>query len=1194
MEGIRNIMKRIGIYILFILCALFAGCEREELPGGRDAREIRLFAHIGTHLSAQQTKGIVTNNTNQELNVGVVRLDEKTGESKTEGYPYFINCSPTPLEATFGTPNAEDGYLREVTSFSEAQFFKNSKDSVTYAAWYPWPKGWSAENKQGYDYSSGENGTTIKFPIPVAGDVDIMYSNPVSGTMYEGFDVMEFKHALSLFKVYVYSSSDPAKMDWGNVTSLKITGLPDECTITLPKDNNNREHLISYSKSKDGGITLTTDDINIYIPTGFDNKSFVKEWIAAPGKLPASDIPALDITVTTADGAESNNGEHQLTIARNYEPGYLYHIVLRFTDEGTINADVQIEDWVDTGHEIMNEVQTSSTFYNLSANGTSNCYIVSSANFSYCFDATIKGNGSTAAMAGSRINPYFDTEPKTVKIEWSQVPEQYFHLETEKIVEGKVLFKVNGNSNDITDKSLPAQAEGNVLLGVYDENGKCLWTWHIWITDKPQKQNYTKGYIALDRNLGATAPAPTGNASTMNGLFYQWGRPTPFKLITDNGNTTVDATVEDARVVPDTAVANPDKFYNLDVEASGMTVSDWVDRENFQYVNNLWGYREQEHEKPIKTIYDPCPHGYHVPYARTWEGLENYWTNKPNGWAVGNENNSWPPANGIELKIEDSYIWYPFQGYIKKDGTYSPGHVHLHKDQNGNVTDIEYEDNVPIVEVWSSLINRHDNDDMPGIDEKLNDSPYRFLFTKDYGAMLSDEYSNRSRGLAVRCVSNNTADVVKDLSASQSANCYMVHEDGYYKFKATLRGNGVGSLLPLGGTTSAEINGGLSTSIKPDHVDILWWQGDFTTGTTDFPTDNNAQSRTAPPQNMCLSLLDNGEICDNGFVSFQISGFKKGNVILAAYSDENKTQILWTWHIWLTDKPADIRSGNYTKMDRFLGATFAPALVQNTNDKTIGWGTNENLALQATLGFYYQWGRKDPIIGPPGINSGSSNENSSATEVASSGWWKKETDGWKYYTTIPVKNKAAIPEVVKDPTAFYRSTTTKGANTSQWFPESFADGYTNVALWGYAVKNYSIAGQTFSKTMHDPCPPGYRTPFHFSWRYDGSHKYAEGDGGEARTNLDTENDYGNYGIVTDDLPYFEKMWFPFCGYRDPLTGAYKGVGTEGNMNTGMPMGQYNTRTFWYNSSQTGQNANSGTSANAHGSAYGMMVRCMKE
>jgi hypothetical protein len=338
---------------------------------------------------------------------------------------------------------------------------------------------------------------------------------------------------------------------------------------------------------------------------------------------------------------------------------------------------------------------------------------------------------------------------------------------------------------------------------------------------------------------------------------------------------------------------------------------------------------------------------------------------------------------------------------------------------------------------------------------------------------------------------------------------------------------------------------------------------------------------------MCINLLDNGIVTDDGYVAFQVKNFKKGNTILAAY--DNAGNILWTWHIWLTDKPADKISGNYTKMDRFLGATYAPS-IPNTNNTQISWPTG---AMQATLGFYYQWGKKDPIIGPPAINSGTSNENGDT--VSSAGWWIKDrvTGKWQYRKTINVKPAASIPDVVKDPTAFYKSTTTQGAKSSQWFPESFADGYTNVALWGYAVADYSVVGQTFSKTMHDPCPPGYRTPFHFSWRYNASEKYAEGDDGEAITNLtQAETGFSNGGFVTNKT-HFEKMWFPYAGYRNPLTGAYTNVGTNGYMNTGMPMGQYNTRSFWYgeyNSTQWG----TGQYAGQHGSAYGKMVRCIKE
>lgn len=1167
-------MRQIGKYILLILCMSLACCDRIETPLESDAMQVRLFANVDVHLDVEQTRSGAAS---ESINIGIVRIDEKVNS----GYPFFKECDL--LTANLDTP--AEGDLRLVSGFKKGsadapQFFRNSTDEIKYTAWF---------SKSDYDFASDENSTKVTFQIPAAGDSDILYSNPVTGKMSTGFEVMQFNHALPLFRIYVYKSNENT---WGNLKSISVNGLPDKCVLNLPSNGQNNTCSIAYEYSNASGLTLNSElpENKQVIPVGFENKVCVQEWMAAPEVLnnDSNNLKVLNLSVKTNNGADINS---EVAVAGNFTAGHAYDIILRFSDDGVVNADVQVEEWVDFEIPIGAETHDGHVFYDLSRNETANCYIISSANFSYSFDATIKGNGSIGAFPGTRIDPTL--APNFVDIIWCDTAvENVFSLETNKIVEGKVLFTVKGHQ-DNNVKTL--QSEGNVLLGVYDKEGEgrqCLWTWHIWITDKPQKQNYTKGYIVLDRNLGAIAPAPEdGSDIGMKGLFYQWGRPTPFRVIqNEQGVKVIDGEKSDTRVTPDHAVANPRTYYGTTEtggDASATNFHDWVDRTQFinpKFVNNLWGYREEEHQQPIKTIYDPCPPGYHVPYSRTWANMEKYWKVAEEFDSKTNEEKVtyWRSLQGINLSIEGNDIWYPFQGYINKDGEYKEGHIHM--------TETEaYHEDIPIVEVWSSLINRN------SLDNLTDDEPYRFLFTRDHGSMLSDSHTNRSRGLAVRCVSDNTTDVVKNLSASQTANCYMVHEDGYYKFDATVRGNGVGSLLPLGGTTTAEINGGLSTKISPYKVDILWWQGDFTK-----PEDFGNVTGNSAPQNMCLKLLDNGIIGLDGYVAFQITNFSKGNVILAAYDEYDN--ILWTWHIWLTDKPVDKLSGNYTKMDRFLGATFAPAIGNITalgeQPETSEQITFSDGQLQATFGFYYQWGRKDPIIGPPDPeHENDDSATNSSTAVASAGWWKKSLDGtWTYMTTIPVKPSASIPDVVKDPTAFYRSTTTKDATTSQWFPASFADGYTNVALWGYAVKDYGIQGQTFSKTMHDPCPPGYRTPFHFSWRYDGNYKYAEGDGGEVVTYLVHEPWFEVWqdgvdpnGIVTNK-PHFERMWYPFTGYRSPLTGGYEDVGITGYMYTGMPMGQYNTRSFWYGQSQSGQYADS----KGHGSAYGKMIRCMKE
>ena len=148
-----------------------------------------------------------------------------------------------------------------------------------------------------------------------------------------------------------------------------------------------------------------------------------------------------------------------------------------------------------------------------------------------------------------------------------------------------------------------------------------------------------------------------------------------------------------------------------------------------------------------------------------------------------------------------------------------------------------------------------------------------------------------------------------------------------------------------------------------------------------------------------------------------------------------------------------------------------------------------------------------------------------------------------------------------------------------------------MALWGYAVADYSIQGQTFSKTMYDPCPPGYRTPFHHAWGYGNNAGYTYGEHGGNINLSNNEMSFDSYGLVFNKSG-FDRAWYPFVGYRHPQDGGYEDVGEQGRLLTGMPMGRYNTRSYIYNYSYTGQIADENTSG--IGPAYAMSARCQKE
>ena len=153
-----------------------------------------------------------------------------------------------------------------------------------------------------------------------------------------------------------------------------------------------------------------------------------------------------------------------------------------------------------------------------------------------------------------------------------------------------------------------------------------------------------------------------------------------------------------------------------------------------------------------------------------------------------------------------------------------------------------------------------------------------------------------------------------DLSALGSANCYIVSNGGIYKFK-TVKGNSTES---VGNIASAS---------------ILWET--FGTSTAPVPAD-----------------LIKAFCYKDGYIAFQTADtFKEGNAVIAAKDADGN--ILWSWHIWLTDQPqGQVYYNNAgTMMDRNLGATSAtPGDV-------------------GALGLLYQWGRKDPFLGSSSISS---------------------------------------------------------------------------------------------------------------------------------------------------------------------------------------------------------------------------------
>ncbi len=248
-----------------------------------------------------------------------------------------------------------------------------------------------------------------------------------------------------------------------------------------------------------------------------------------------------------------------------------------------------------------------------------------------------------------------------------------------------------------------------------------------------------------------------------------------------------------------------------------------------------------------------------------------------------------------------------------------------------------------------------------------------------------------------------------DLSAVETANCYIVSSAGQYKF------------LPRKGNSN--------NSVTVTSVGILWSTFNTTTalGDADLISSVTYDSET-------------------GYIKFTtISSFTKGNVIIAAY---NGTTVQWTWHIWLTDMPADQlypNSAGYL-MDRNLGA-----LSTTGNQST---------------GFLYQWGRKDPF---PGIavmgNSGAVSDNNKQ----------------KVCATAPEKTP---------PVQQHYDQTNPWPDLQNGLPQSSMSGLIQQPWlficapndWLNSGSKTRWKGSTGAgKTEVDPCPPGYMVPDGSFW-----------------------------------------------------------------------------------------------------------------
>ena len=265
---------------------------------------------------------------------------------------------------------------------------------------------------------------------------------------------------------------------------------------------------------------------------------------------------------------------------------------------------------------------------------------------------------------GDKITQPYINNPHDCCLVWS---DGYYMVKDVKLSDDKkyLVFTI--------DKDYLQQA--NAVVAVRDSEGKIMWSWHIWVTErKIYSENIHKLhdifgssriYYMMQCNLGWVdgktvyyndrelnfrfTQSASGNVQEMkvshNGdifdykdpgsTYYQWGRKDPLVALRnwhnvgfndyrlhEIGKDGYQYRFEYAPVKQNIAIQNPNVFY---ARPEGKNI-DWLDGSNPTLWDADGSNGDLQKETSVKTVYDPSPRGFKVPVARAFAVLVNGYT----------------------------------------------------------------------------------------------------------------------------------------------------------------------------------------------------------------------------------------------------------------------------------------------------------------------------------------------------------------------------------------------------------------------------------------------------------------------------------------------------------------------------------------------------------------------------------------
>ena len=282
---------------------------------------------------------------------------------------------------------------------------------------------------------------------------------------------------------------------------------------------------------------------------------------------------------------------------------------------------------------------------NLSANGSANCYIVSSSG-AYGFRTT-QGNSSTSVGAVS-----------SAVVLWES-----FGTDEAPAV-GDIVADVTYYNGTIAFTTPSPLKNGNAVIAAKDASGNILWSWHIWVCRRydpfaTAQEYYNSAGTMMDRNLGATSATP-GNVGSL-GLLYQWGRKDPFL-----GSSSISSSTQAKSTLSTwpSSVSSNSSTGTIAYAVKNPTTFIKYNSSNYDWYYTGRSSTDNTRWQTSKTIYDPCPPGWKVPTggdSGVWSEAANTSSRFSYTWDSTHKGMNFSGKFG---SASTSTIWYPAAGCL--------------------------------------------------------------------------------------------------------------------------------------------------------------------------------------------------------------------------------------------------------------------------------------------------------------------------------------------------------------------------------------------------------------------------------------------------------------------------------------------------------------------------------------------------